>query len=385
MTKSEKTHMCIIISAAILFIFSSICFAKDSDVQKSNWLLGVMFKLEAMKDKAAADIQKCDFEIQKSQNTVTKSEDIIRQAKQKNNAQAEMVAGKALRTAQEAIAKNKEMKKLAELKKRRAEEALSYIKAGGKNPEIRAEQTELENSKPEWTKNQKELIEKRLTEKNPYIEPMYSSLKTNVPPPLPPRKYDELKPGDVLLINPEEKDSKSLWEKIKDNAKDSAFWINTGDRASSISSSPASHTVLFLKEVNGKKLFLDHTPEKGSHVISEDEFRKIYGHRDALVAQPVKEVDTVKIWEAAKELSKREAQIKTKKSDNVIDQSGYGVYGNDNMVCSEASRWALVNSGLKLPESASPLKRLLGIHYGPANFFSDDKNFIITPLYAPTQ
>jgi len=27
-------------------------------------------------------------------------------------------------------------------------------------------------------------------------------------------------------------------------------------------------------------------------------------------------------------------------------------------------------------------KRLLGIHYGPANFFSDDYNFIITPLYA---
>jgi hypothetical protein len=51
------------------------------------------------------------------------------------------------------------------------------------------------------------------------------------------------------------------------------------------------------------------------------------------------------------------------------------------MVCSEADRWVLVNSGRKIPETASPLKRLLGIHYGPANFFSDDKNFIITPLY----
>lgn len=52
------------------------------------------------------------------------------------------------------------------------------------------------------------------------------------------------------------------------------------------------------------------------------------------------------------------------------------------MVCPEAGSWILVNSGLKIPETASPLKRLLGIHYGPANFFSDDKNFIITPLYA---
>ena len=116
MTKSEKTHVCIIISAAVLFIFSGICLAKDSDVQKSNWLLGVIFKLEAMKDKAAADIQKCDFEIQKSQNTVTKSEDIIKQAKQKNNSQAEMVARQALRTAREAIAKKKDTHRLAELK-----------------------------------------------------------------------------------------------------------------------------------------------------------------------------------------------------------------------------------------------------------------------------
>ncbi len=61
------------------------------------------------------------------------------------------------------------------------------------------------------------------------------------------------------------------------------------------------------------------------------------------------------------------------------DLSGYGLYGNGNIVCSEADRWVLVNSGRKIPETASPLKRLLGIHYGPANFFSDENNFIITP------
>lgn len=375
----------------VLFIFIVICFcssayAVDPDVQKKNWLLGVIFKLQTMKDKAEEDIKKYDLEIQKSRNTIQKSEYIIKQAKEKNNTQAEMIARQASQKAHEALAKNTELKKLSELKKNRVENALAYIKSGDKNPEAMIEQVELKDNKQEWTKRQKEIIEKRLAETNPYIEPMYASLKVNAPPPLPPRKYDELKPGDVLLINPEEKEGGSLWKRIKDNVRDSAFWINTGDRVSSVSSSPASHTVLYLKEVNGKKLFLDHTPEKGSHVISEDEFRKVYGHRDALVAQPVKEVDTAKIWEAAKELSKREAQIKMKKSDNIyVDQSGYGLFGNDSMVCSEASRWALVNSGLKIPESASPLKRMLGIHYGPANFFSDDKNFIITPLYAPTQ
>lgn len=374
-----------ILAFCLALCFCYNAFANNTDVLKNNRLLGIIFKLETIKDNASADIQKYNIEIQKSENTIRNSDNILRLAQQKKNSQAETVARQAKQKAQEALAKNRELKQLTEVKKRKAEETLAYIKTGGKNPEAMFEQFEFEINKPEWIKEQKDMIEKRLAEKNPYIEPMYASLKISAPPPLPPRKYDELKPGDVLLIKPEDKDSRSFWERVKDNAKDSAFWINTGDRVSSLSSSPAYHTVLYLKEVNGKKLFLDHIPEKGSIVISEEEFRKTYGRKDALVAQPVKEVDTAKLWEAAKEMSKKEAQIKMKKSDNIIDQSGYGFYGNENIVCSEASRWALVNSGVKIPETASPLKRLIGIHYGPANFFSDDKNFIITELYSPAR
>lgn len=232
------------------------------------------------------------------------------------------------------------------------------------------EQDEFAKMNAAWMKNQKQLIDQRLVEPNKYASAIYNSLKINAPPPLPPRKYEMLQPGDVLLFAPDDKKS---------------FWINFGDRLSSASQSPASHTVLFLKEVNGKKLFLDHTSERGSHVISEEEFLKTYGHRDALVAQPVKEADTAAIWERTKELVKKEQEKQARntesRTDYLRDKSGFGLYGSNNMVCSEADRWVLVNSGLKIPESASPLKRLLGIHYGPANFFSDDKNFIITPLY----
>ena len=238
------------------------------------------------------------------------------------------------------------------------------------DPKVLQEQDEFEKMNAEWMKKQKQLIEQRIREPNEYAGAISKSLKTNAPPPLPPRKYEMLQPGDVLLISPD--DNKS-------------FWINVGDRLSSASQSPASHTVLFLKEVNGKKLFLDHTSERGSHVISEEEFLSTYGHRDALVAQPVKETDTDAIWEHTKELVKKEQEKQAKntesRTDYLRDKSGFGLYGPDNMVCSEADRWVLVNSGLKIPETASPLKRLLGIHYGPANFFSDDKNFIITPLY----
>lgn len=236
------------------------------------------------------------------------------------------------------------------------------------------EQDEFEKMNAAWMKNQRQLIEQRLRKPNKYASAISKSLKTNAPPPLPPRKYEMLQPGDVLLFPPD--DTKS-------------FWTNFGDRLSSASLSPASHTVLFLKEVNGKKLFLDQTSERGSHVISEEEFLRTYGHRDALVAQPVKKADTAAIWERTKELVKKEQEKQAKntesRTDYFRDKSGYGLYGPNNMVCSEADRWILINSGLNLPETASPLKRLLGIHYGPANFFSDDKNFIITPLYGVPQ
>ncbi len=252
----------------------------------------------------------------------------------------------------------------------------SFFGLGGSaGPEVRTEQQEFETMNEQWLKKQKRLIEERTKRPNRYVPVIYRSLKTKAPPRLPPTKYEQLQPGDVLLISRDE----SL----------TSFWINIGDRLTTDVRSPASHTVLYLKEVNGRKLFLDHTPEKGSRVIGEDEFLRTYGDRGMLVAspkiavaQPVKESETAQIWEAAKQLVKKETDIKNRKSGNIVDRTGYGIYGNDNMVCSEASRWVLVRSGRDIPESSSPLKRLLGIHYGPANFFSDDYNFIITPLWS---
>ncbi len=361
----------------ILFCIGS-AQAQMTEVERGNWLLGVIFKLERMRDDATADIQRYEGEIHKCSATIGKCKNIIRLARQKGNAEAERISGSVLAKARQAKQKNEELKNSAALRKKRAEVALAYVKTGDKDLEARLEQVEFENRGPDWMETQKQLIDQRLKEPNQYISAIYKSLKTKAPPPLPPRKYDELQPGDVLLISPEDK---SLWDKLTDES----FWTNVGDKVSSISKSPASHTVLYLKEVNGKKLFLDHTLGRGSHVISEAEFLKTYGQRDALVAsqrvavaQPVKEAETAKIWKLTKELVKKEGNIK---EGNIIDQSGYGLYGDDNMVCSEASRWVLVKAGREIPETASPLKRLLGIDYGPADFFSDEHNFIITPLW----
>ncbi len=228
--------------------------AQDSDIQKSNWLLGVILKLGNMRDKAIADIQKYEGEIQKCDTTISKSENIVRLAQQKGNVQAEIIAREASLKAQEAKLKNKEKKNSAELNKKRVDAALDHMRKDGAEPEAMLEQVEFENMNDRWVQNQKHLIEQRLKEPNPYASEIYRSLKTKVPPVLPDRKYDKLQPGDVLLFSPD--DTKT-------------FWINFGDKLSSASKSPAYHTVLYLKEVNGKKLFLDNRPGRGSHVISE--------------------------------------------------------------------------------------------------------------------
>ena len=117
-----------ILSALFLLIFYGISFAQDSDVHKNNWLLGVIFNLENIRDEAIADIQKYEGEIQKCDTTINKSENIVRLAQQKGNVKAEIIAREASLKAQEAKIKNIELKNSAGFNKIRAEGTLATVK-----------------------------------------------------------------------------------------------------------------------------------------------------------------------------------------------------------------------------------------------------------------
>jgi hypothetical protein len=118
------------------------------------------------------------------------------------------------------------------------------------DPDVRQERDAFEKANADWMKRQKTFIQQRIENTNPWCSAMYASLKTKEPP-LPFKKFDELQPGDVLLISP---DNGNDLDALKSKG------IRFADRLSSWEwESPASHTVLFLKEVNGKKLFLDNT------------------------------------------------------------------------------------------------------------------------------
>lgn len=117
---------------SIVLFFSLSCFsvshAQMTGQERSNWLLGVIFKLENMRDNAIADIQKYEGAIQKCENTISKSDNIIRLAQQKGNVQAETIAREASAKALEAKRKNTESRKLAEFNKMKAEQSLARVK-----------------------------------------------------------------------------------------------------------------------------------------------------------------------------------------------------------------------------------------------------------------
>lgn len=361
--------------AAVMLLSTAVHagpLVSDSDIRTRD----VVAQLESTRESLAADLRKFDADLQKSRNVIAKSQGILTQAQAQGNVAAEQVACNAMTTAQGAKAKTEELKRVAMVNMRRIDDALALVRSGAADPDVSLEQVEFETMNDRWVSNQKRLIEERLQTPNPYADEIYRSLKTKAPPALPDRKYDQLQPGDVLLISPA---SENLWDKVRDES----WWLNVADSSTTNWKSPASHTVLYLKEVNGTKLFLDNTPGRGAHVINEAQFQKAYGHRGGLVAsvaQPLRDAEAVKLWDAAKELAKRNTDIQQQLS---YYKTNFGLYGNNYMVCSEASRWALVKAGRDIPESASPLKRLLGIHYGPANFFSDNHNFVVTSMYAP--
>jgi hypothetical protein len=220
-----------------------------------------------------------------------------------------------------------------------------------------------------WLKKQKQLIEQRLKEPNKYASAISTSLKTNAPPP-PGKTFNELQPGDILLV---EGGGISKGIVYADNK------LSSGDNASI-----ASHTVTYLKEVNGKKLFLDNQPFAGPRIISEDEFIELYGPRGvhvAKLAQPLKEKEGKDLFAAAVAM----AQKNRKKIANnwfgipLLD-TNYGAWGKDNVVCSEAD-WALINAtGRNIPKSGDRIKVSLGVDFSPADFYNSPY-FPVTPLW----
>jgi len=343
----------------MLLVCTCSAYAQMTELEGKNWHLGVTLKLERMRDATISDIRRYEGEIRKCNATIGKCENIIRLARQKGNAEAERIAGSALAKARQAKLKNEKLKNSAAIRKKRAEAALLYVQTGDKDLEAKTEQVWFENMNADWMEKQRQLIDQRLREPNKWCSGIHGSLMGKVPP-LPYKKFNELEAGDVLLIGDGLKPIAAI---------DSSL---SRDKVSN-----ASHTVSYLKEVNGKKLFLDNQPGEGPRIISEDVFLEKYGSRSAevarLVGQPVSNKETKELFTAA---------VKMAQKNRNAGGTNYGVWGKDDMVCSEAS-WALLKAtGRKIPKSDDQIKVAGGIDFSPADF-QNSQYFLVTPVYMP--
>ncbi len=105
----------------------SVSHAQMTAHERSSRLPGVITRLENMRDKAIADIQKYEAAIRKCEETISKSDDIVKLARQKGNVQAETIAREASIKAQEAKKKYEANKSEAEASKALAEENLQRV------------------------------------------------------------------------------------------------------------------------------------------------------------------------------------------------------------------------------------------------------------------
>ena len=188
------------------------------------------------------------------------------------------------------------------------------------------------------------------------------------------KRFDNLRVGDVLLVRqPDDVTSLDFYK---------SGWIIIVDKALSVNlRARASHTFLFVKEVDGVKLFLDNMPGQGTRIKTEAQIAAEYSGLAMDVARPLSAVDAGRLWAAARETGIKSLKAFAARGDNWIDTTDYGPYGDDDMVCSETARWALVKAGMVVPETSSAIKDFVfGVDYGPADFYVDKTNFLITPL-----
>lgn len=365
----------------ILSIVSIASFAQKSNSQSKTWLVDIIFRLETNVEETNNNIEKIKGEIQNCDVTIAKSEKIIGLAKQSGNTIAEGIARNSLQKARNAkernvtnlIAINGYFNKLKAL--------LESIKSNPADAELKFERFQFENKNDEWIKAKDEAILKRLEANSPYCEDLYKSLKTNAPPPPAVKTFANLQVGDVILID---RGSKSETDLLNVTDKLSSYAINAADQlGSGTMISKASHSLIYLKEINGKKMFLDNVPGKGPHIISEEEYLYLYGNRGADVAQlaqPLKKEQYEKVYDAARKLADDQSKMNNEqiKNGTWIKGSKYGIAGSD-MVCSESSRWVLMQAGVKLPGSDDKLKQKVGVEFSPADFCKSDY-FVVTPL-----
>jgi len=130
-TRKRRGWMRVRAIAALLtlgFLFMpAIAGAAPPEAMKTENLVGTYEKLVKMKADAADEIRRLDRAIEQNNRTIAKTEDIIRQAQAQGKGDAEQIGRQARSKALEAKRKNEAARAAAEMRSKRADDALRTV------------------------------------------------------------------------------------------------------------------------------------------------------------------------------------------------------------------------------------------------------------------
>ena len=116
-----------IIKTFVIFLLLTGISAHAGNTKLDNNLLGMLSKLEAIRDNISSNIEKNKSEIRKCNSTIVKSRNLIELAKKTGNIEVDLIASSALAKAKQAKYKNENLINLAQLRKKQIEITIADI------------------------------------------------------------------------------------------------------------------------------------------------------------------------------------------------------------------------------------------------------------------
>lgn len=304
----------------------------------------------------------------------------------------------AARRAREAEERRKEAEQKRELEaeKKDALEALKGVPSGATTPNpklkdpfapkqpaslavvIAAEQRLLDAIDPAWIEDIQNRSSASIRARRGKVHQLTRSFKMNAPPRLVSQpKLNQSEPGDIILVGADRSSLAGAAQGFVQRYAERNFFGNEA--------APVTHVLVYIGTRAGSKLFLDNQLGEGPRIIGETEFRQRYGLRPLFRARPINGPEANDLFSAAYDFAKSNKQA-TRRGTGLLGTK-YGIFGKDNVVCSEAALFSVVEAqapGQKIVTETVGGKRILNpISVTPGDIYNQDGKgfFTVQPLH----
>lgn len=196
------------------------------------------------------------------------------------------------------------------------------------------------------------------------------------PPPELPLRLSQSETGDIILVGPDESTLAGAAQGFVQGFGEKWLFGNENGKV--------THALVYVGEQSGVRLFLDNQLGEGPRIISETEFKQRYGDRPLYTARPTLQPDGHEMFKAAYDFAKSNMEA-TERGHGLLGTK-YGIFGQDNVVCSEAALFAVARAqapGRRIVVESIGGKRLLNpVSVTPGDIYNQDGRgyFTVQPM-----